>query len=334
MQLQRSGAQYVVSVRDGPLVNRHKPSVDVLFKSVAHCAGANAMGIILTGMGDDGARGLLEMRRRRRRTAAQDEASSVVYGMPKEAIRLGAARDVVALQVLHDNRQGLQVAERLYALTTELQKHRTLNHRLLAGDDSARAPRDDVRKAVRSAAGAATAALGVDASAPVRAVWKDIGPRLDRALRDASPGDAQAVFAAHGELIDVLALAQRQNAESSGLLLDPDPSGYFLVELLATALPPTIETAAHAAGRGTSLLRVGAATGGRPLRAAGAGPRAGTGHAVHPDQRGRAGAHRSPSTGDLAGCKGRCRVVLDPAARRLQPRPAGNARRRPGRRRH
>ena len=97
MQLHRSGAQYQVSVRDGPLVNRHKPSVDVLFKSVAHCAGANALGIILTGMGDDGARGLREMRDAGARTAAQDEASSVVYGMPREAVRLGAAEAVLPL---------------------------------------------------------------------------------------------------------------------------------------------------------------------------------------------------------------------------------------------
>jgi two-component system chemotaxis response regulator CheB len=97
MQLMRSGAQYIVAVRDGPLVNRHKPSVDVLFKSVAHCAGRNAIGVILTGMGDDGARGLLEMRRAGAATAAQDEASSVVWGMPREAIRLDAADDVLAL---------------------------------------------------------------------------------------------------------------------------------------------------------------------------------------------------------------------------------------------
>ena len=98
MQLVRSGAQYRVMVRDGPLVNRHKPSVDVLFKSVAHHAGRNALGVILTGMGDDGARGLLDMRQAGARTAAQDEASCVVFGMPREAIRLGAAADVVALQ--------------------------------------------------------------------------------------------------------------------------------------------------------------------------------------------------------------------------------------------
>ena len=97
MQLQRSGAQYVVSVRDGPLINRHKPSVDVLFKSVAACAGANALGVILTGMGDDGARGLREMHDAGARTAAQDDASCVVYGMSREAILLGAADDVLPL---------------------------------------------------------------------------------------------------------------------------------------------------------------------------------------------------------------------------------------------
>ena len=100
MQLYRSGAQYLVSVRDGPLVNRHKPSVDVLFKSVAHSAGANALGMILTGMGDDGARGLREMRDAGARTAAQDEASCVVFGMPREAIHLGAADDVLPLSAL------------------------------------------------------------------------------------------------------------------------------------------------------------------------------------------------------------------------------------------
>ncbi|MDE2370903.1 MAG: chemotaxis response regulator protein-glutamate methylesterase [Burkholderiales bacterium] len=97
MQLQRNGAQYVVAVRDGPLVNRHKPSVDVLFKSVAQHAGRNALGVILTGMGDDGARGLLEMRQAGAVTAAQDEASCVVYGMPREAARMGAADHVLGL---------------------------------------------------------------------------------------------------------------------------------------------------------------------------------------------------------------------------------------------
>jgi two-component system chemotaxis response regulator CheB len=93
----RSGAHYVVEVLDGPLVNHHRPSVDVLFKSVAQCAGRNALGIIMTGMGDDGARGLREMHASGAITAAQDEATSVVFGMPKEAIRLGAADDVLAL---------------------------------------------------------------------------------------------------------------------------------------------------------------------------------------------------------------------------------------------
>lgn len=97
MQLKRSGAQYVVEVRDGPLVNHHKPSVDVLFKSVAHCAGRNAIGAIFTGMGDDGARGLLEMRKSGAMTLAQDEASCVVYGMPKAAADLGAAQQILPL---------------------------------------------------------------------------------------------------------------------------------------------------------------------------------------------------------------------------------------------
>lgn len=97
MTLIRSGAQYHVDVQDGPLVNRHKPSVDVLFRSVAKCAGANALGIIMTGMGDDGAQGLLEMHRNGAPTIAQDEASCVVFGMPQEAIKLGAVDRVLAL---------------------------------------------------------------------------------------------------------------------------------------------------------------------------------------------------------------------------------------------
>jgi two-component system chemotaxis response regulator CheB len=95
--VKRSGAQYVVEVIDGPLVSRHRPSVDVLFRSVAQAAGPNAMGMIMTGMGDDGARGLREMFDAGARTVAQDEASCVVFGMPKEAIKLGAARDVISL---------------------------------------------------------------------------------------------------------------------------------------------------------------------------------------------------------------------------------------------
>ncbi|OMG52986.1 chemotaxis response regulator protein-glutamate methylesterase [Azonexus hydrophilus] len=97
MMLKRSGAQYQVEVVDGPLVNRHKPSVDVLFRSVAKFAGSNALGIIMTGMGDDGARGLKEMHDAGARTVAQDEASCVVFGMPKEAIKLGAADQVMPL---------------------------------------------------------------------------------------------------------------------------------------------------------------------------------------------------------------------------------------------
>ena len=97
LQVRRSGAQYHAEVRDGPPVNRHRPSVDVLFRSVAQCAGRNALGILMTGMGDDGARGLLVMREAGARTVAQDEASSVVFGMPREAIKLGAAERVLAL---------------------------------------------------------------------------------------------------------------------------------------------------------------------------------------------------------------------------------------------
>ncbi|MFT7772815.1 protein-glutamate methylesterase/protein-glutamine glutaminase [Roseateles sp.] len=97
MLLKRSGAQYHVDVVDGPLVNRHRPSVDVLFRSVARNAGANALGIIMTGMGDDGAAGLLEMRQAGAQTLAQDEASCVVFGMPKEAVKRGAVMRQVTL---------------------------------------------------------------------------------------------------------------------------------------------------------------------------------------------------------------------------------------------
>lgn len=97
MELMRSGAKYFIKVRDGALVNRHKPSVDVLFDSVAKNAGQNAVGIIMTGMGKDGANGLLRMRESGARTIAQDEKSSVVFGMPKEAIRINAAEKIFAL---------------------------------------------------------------------------------------------------------------------------------------------------------------------------------------------------------------------------------------------
>ncbi len=98
MVLKRSGARYYVEVKDGPLVCHQRPSVDVLFHSVARYAGPNAVGVIMTGMGRDGAKGLLEMRQNGARTIAQDEASCVVFGMPKEAIRMGAAETVVPLE--------------------------------------------------------------------------------------------------------------------------------------------------------------------------------------------------------------------------------------------
>lgn len=97
MLFTRSGAIYKVNIKQGPRVNRHRPSVDVLFKSVAKYAGQNAVGIIMTGMGDDGAKGMLEMHEAGATTIAQDEASSIVFGMPKEAIELGAADYVVSL---------------------------------------------------------------------------------------------------------------------------------------------------------------------------------------------------------------------------------------------
>ncbi|MFP4154420.1 MAG: chemotaxis response regulator protein-glutamate methylesterase [Halothiobacillaceae bacterium] len=95
--LRRSGANYVTALDDGPLVSRHRPSVDVLFRSAAQVAGKNAIGVILTGMGKDGADGMLQMRRAGARTFAQDEKSCVVFGMPKEAIKLGAVDDIVPL---------------------------------------------------------------------------------------------------------------------------------------------------------------------------------------------------------------------------------------------
>jgi two-component system chemotaxis response regulator CheB len=98
--LKRSGAQYFVEVVDGPVVNRHRPSVDVLFRSVAKSAGVNALGVIMTGMGDDGAAGLAEMRHAGARTLAQDEDSCVVFGMPKEAIWRGGVERTVPLQVI------------------------------------------------------------------------------------------------------------------------------------------------------------------------------------------------------------------------------------------
>src|SRR5262249_44649882 len=98
--LKRSGARYYVEVRDGPLVQRHRPSVDVLFRSAARYAGRNSVGVLMTGMGDDGAAGLLELKNAGAATLAQDEATSVVFGMPREAIALGAVDRVLPLGAL------------------------------------------------------------------------------------------------------------------------------------------------------------------------------------------------------------------------------------------
>lgn len=100
MLLKRSGARYYVEIKDGPLVSRHRPSVDVLFRSTSQYAGKNAVGIIMTGMGDDGAKGLLEMKQAGAYTIAQDEASCVVFGMPNEAIKLGGADKILPLSAM------------------------------------------------------------------------------------------------------------------------------------------------------------------------------------------------------------------------------------------
>lgn len=100
MLVTRNGARYQVEIRDGPLVSRHRPSVDVLFRSAARHAGSNAIGAIMTGMGDDGAKGLLEMRDKGAPTFGQDEASCVVYGMPREAVKIGAVEKAVPLDAL------------------------------------------------------------------------------------------------------------------------------------------------------------------------------------------------------------------------------------------
>jgi len=96
--LKRSGARYYVEVKDGPLVCRHRPSVDVLFRSAARYAGKNSVGVIMTGMGDDGARGMLEMKESGAYNIAQDEATSVVFGMPNEAIKKGGVDNVLPLK--------------------------------------------------------------------------------------------------------------------------------------------------------------------------------------------------------------------------------------------
>lgn len=107
--LKRSGTRYYVQLKDGPLVCRHRPSVDVLFRTVARYAGMNATGIIMTGMGDDGARGMLEMKNAGAINLAQDEESCVVFGMPQEAIKLGAVTKVLPLEGLAEEAMRLHL---------------------------------------------------------------------------------------------------------------------------------------------------------------------------------------------------------------------------------
>ena len=111
MLLSRRGRGYVVELKDGPLVSRHRPSVDVLFRSAARSAGRNAVGVIMTGMGDDGARGLLEMHQTGSVTIAEHESTAVVFGMPKEAIARGGADIIVPLPGIAD--QILAITSRL-----------------------------------------------------------------------------------------------------------------------------------------------------------------------------------------------------------------------------
>jgi two-component system chemotaxis response regulator CheB len=111
MLLHRSGANYYVKIKDGPLVCHQKPSVELLFNSVAKYAGSNAIGAILTGMGSDGAKGLLNMKKAGAQTIAEDESTAVVFGMPKEAIEIGATQKIVPL---HDiARTMINFAQRL-----------------------------------------------------------------------------------------------------------------------------------------------------------------------------------------------------------------------------
>jgi two-component system chemotaxis response regulator CheB len=98
MLLHQTGARYVVRIKTGPAVNHHRPSVDVLFQSVARSAGSSAVGVLLTGMGADGAKGLLAMHEKGAYTLAQDEQTCVVFGMPREAVKLGAVDDVIPIQ--------------------------------------------------------------------------------------------------------------------------------------------------------------------------------------------------------------------------------------------
>ena len=102
MQMQKVAGQYYMKVLDGPPVNRHKPSVDVLFKSASECAGRDILGIIMTGMGDDGARGMKQLHDGGARTIAQNEETCVVFGMPKEAIKLQAVDDILPLEQIPD----------------------------------------------------------------------------------------------------------------------------------------------------------------------------------------------------------------------------------------
>lgn len=171
-----------------------------------------------------------------------------------------SASGLAGTRSLQDERHGLQVTQRLAALGAEVQKQRALTHRVLLGDAAAVPLREDVRKAVQQATAEAERALGDPAGPLLQAGWKEVAGRLQRLQALAGTSDAPALFAAHGEVVDALAALRRLTAEQSGLLLDSLDRGYFLTELIATALPPLIEAGSRASALGTGLLLAGNAT--------------------------------------------------------------------------
>jgi two-component system chemotaxis response regulator CheB len=119
MLLKSDAKGYYVEINDGLPVNRHKPSVDVLFRSAAQVAGRNAVGILMTGMGADGAKGLLEMKEAGSKTIAQDESSSIVFGMPREAIKIGAAEMIMNISEIISYISGCSVKPTAYCPAVE-----------------------------------------------------------------------------------------------------------------------------------------------------------------------------------------------------------------------
>jgi methyl-accepting chemotaxis protein len=162
---------------------------------------------------------------------------------------------------LQHERTGLQVVQRLADLSFEVQKQRTLAHRLLAGDAAVSPLLADVNKAVLQATAAAGEAVDQSGLAPVQTAWRDLLPQLQRLQAPTTATDgaatARALWAAHGQAVATLTATLRLAAEDSTLLLDSEASGYFLTELLVTGLPPALEAASRATGLGSGLLQAG-----------------------------------------------------------------------------